>query len=54
MNKKKNKHKKGKTFHKKEKKKVQTFSCIKFTLLLKFENSMSMCHTDYFIFMYGC
>lgn len=46
--------KKGKTFHKKEKitKKSlpRTCSCIKFTLFFMFENSMSMCHTDFFFF----
>lgn len=42
--------KKGKTFHKKKNNKKslpRTCSCIKFTLFFMFENSMSLCHTDF-------
>lgn len=49
--------KKGKTFHKKKQKKSLPLmcSCIKFTLFFMSENSMSMCHTDFFFFLfYGC
>lgn len=42
---------KRKNIPQKDKKKLQTFSCLLF--FSKFENSMSMCHTD-FIFILFC